>query len=48
MEKTNEMCLSVTETTDSICDSGEIALIDCNTSGMQHLLEDEEFKNCIL
>ena len=31
-----------------ICDSGEISLIDCNTSGMQHLLEDEEFKNCIL
>lgn len=31
-----------------ICDSGKIALIDCNTSGMQHLLEDEEFKNCIL
>lgn len=31
-----------------ICDSGEIALIDCNTLGMQYLLEDEEFKNCIL
>lgn len=31
-----------------ICDSGKIVLIDCNISGMQHLLEDEEFKSCIL
>lgn len=32
----------------TILQKGHIALVDCNTAGLQHLLADEEFRNHIL